>query len=67
MSSDDILWKHCLPNFNKVCKQLGSACQLSEYNYLEVAGLVHLFEYTFELACKTLRDLLDYDGYEEKS
>ncbi len=67
MSSDDIRWKQRLSNYNKAYRQLDDACQHTEYNYLEVAGLVHIFEFTFELAWKTLKDLLDYEGYEEKS
>jgi nucleotidyltransferase substrate binding protein (TIGR01987 family) len=36
---------------------------LGEYSDLEREGLVHCFEYTLELAWKTLQDLLEAKGY----
>jgi nucleotidyltransferase substrate binding protein (TIGR01987 family) len=47
-------------------KQLKSAVELDEYNNLERQGLIHCFEYTIELAWKTLQDLLEAKGYTVK-
>ena len=34
---------------------------------LERSGLIQIFEFSFELAWKTLKDLLFYEGYEPKT
>ncbi len=66
-NSDEIRWKQRLENFGKSLGQLESACTKEKYSDLERAGLVQLFEITFELSWKTLKDLLFYEGYDEKS
>lgn len=40
------------------------AHELSALTELEQEGLIQRFEYTFELAWKTMQDLLEYKGYE---
>ena len=67
MNDNDLRWQQRLQNFTKAISQLEDACQLETYTDLERAGLVQIFEFTFELAWKTLKDLLQYEGYEEKS
>jgi nucleotidyltransferase substrate binding protein (TIGR01987 family) len=47
-------------------KQLDSAVGLDEYTNLERQGLIQCFEYTIELAWKTLQDLLEAKGYNVK-
>ena len=37
---------------------------IDDLSELELEGLVQRFEYTFELSCKVLQDLLLYKGYE---
>ncbi|MCR1951620.1 nucleotidyltransferase substrate binding protein [Clostridium sp. DSM 100503] len=37
------------------------------FNKFEVQGLIQCFEYTFELAWKTMKDYLEFEGYEVKS
>lgn len=66
-NSDEIRWKQRLENFGKALAQLESACAIETYSDLERAGLVKLFEISFELAWKTLKDLLYYEGYDEKT
>ncbi len=33
------------------------------YSELELAGLIQMFEFTFELAWKTMKDLLTHEGF----
>lgn len=66
MSIED-RWKQRFQNFEKAYQKLDNAVQLKEYSELERAGLIQTFEFTFELAWKTLKDVLEYEGYEVKS
>jgi len=66
-NSDEIRWQQRLANFRKAMAQLEAACDLEDYSDLERAGLVQTFEFSFELGWKTLKDLLFYEGYDEKT
>ena len=66
-NSDEIRWQQRLANFRKALAQLEAACDMEEYSDLERAGLVQTFEFSFELGWKTLKDLLFYEGYDEKT
>ena len=57
-------WQQRLDNFSNALAQLSAACDQDQYNDLERSGLVQVFEFSFELAWKTLKDLLFYEGYE---
>lgn len=60
----DIRWQQRFANFNKAFGQLTKFIQHKQLNELEAQGLIKAFEYTYELAWKTLQDLLRYKGYE---
>ena len=66
-NNDEIRWQQRFENFERAWLQLNAACAQSSYSELELAGLVQMFEFTFELARKTLKDLLFYEGYEVNS
>ena len=66
-NTDEIRWQQRLENFGKAISQLETACSRDEYSDLERAGLVQMFEFSFELAWKTLKDLLFSEGYDEKT
>ncbi|HMS18609.1 MAG TPA: nucleotidyltransferase substrate binding protein [Planctomycetota bacterium] len=66
-NSDEVRWQQRLENFQKAMKQLQTACEQSEYSDLERAGLIQIFEFTFELSWKTLKDLLFYEGFDVRS
>jgi len=66
-NSDAIRWRQRLENFAKGLGRLEAACDQDSYSDLERAGLVQTFEFTFELAWKTLKDLLFFEGYDEKT
>lgn len=59
----DLRWLQRLQNLNKAFARLKTACAQEHYNDLELAGLIQTYEFTFELAWKTLKDLLTYQGY----
>jgi len=53
-------WLQRFENFHKAYLQLKSAVErVNELSDLEKEGLIHRFEYTFELAWKTLKDYLE--------
>jgi len=64
--SNDIRWEQRFVNFNRAFAKLNAAIQLSDresLSELEVEGLIQRFEYTYELAWKTLQDLIKVKGY----
>ena len=60
---EDIRWQQRFSNYKKALAQLERFLEKSELNELEILGIVQAFEYTFELAWKTLQDLLIYKGF----
>jgi len=61
---NDIRWKQRFDNFSKAIAQLGEFIEKPELNKFEVQGLIQCFEYTFELAWKTIKDYLEEQGFE---
>lgn len=59
----DIRWQQRFSNFNKAFSQLQRFVSQEGLNEMEVQGLIKAFEYTYELAWKTLQDLLKEKGY----
>ncbi|MCZ7584631.1 MAG: nucleotidyltransferase substrate binding protein [Deltaproteobacteria bacterium] len=66
-NSDENRWRQRLANFEKIMARFDAACDIADYTDLERAGLIKTFEFSFELAWKTLKDLLFYEGYEEST
>lgn len=61
----DIRWIQRFTNYQKALKQLQEAVALSqqrELTNLEKQGLIQAFEYTHELAWKTLKNFLEHQG-----
>ena len=65
-STDEARWMQHLASFGLALAQLSEACAQDSYSILERAGLVKTFELCFELSWNVLKDLLFYEGYEEK-
>ena len=65
-NTDETRWKQRLANFSSALAQLSDACAQDSYSNLERAGLIKTFEFCFELSWNVLKDLLFYEGYEEK-
>lgn len=65
MTSKDIRWIQRLDNFKNAISQLKDAVELSKKRSLtplEEQGLIQAFEFTHELAWKTLKDFLQDRG-----
>lgn len=65
MSDKYTRWKQCFENFERALAQLEQAVLLRdqrELSRLEQQGLIQAFEFTFELAWKTLKDYLEENG-----
>ncbi|HEX7902634.1 MAG TPA: HI0074 family nucleotidyltransferase substrate-binding subunit [Chitinophagaceae bacterium] len=67
MPDKDIRWIQRFNNYKKALARLTEAVDmdLDAMNDLEMNGLIQRFEFTFELAWKTLWDLLKYKGHSQ--
>jgi nucleotidyltransferase substrate binding protein (TIGR01987 family) len=63
--SQDIRWLQRFSNFKKALAQMRTFLTKQPLNELESQGLIQCFEYTHELAWKTLKDLLEFRGSNE--
>ncbi len=66
--NEDIRWEQRFSNFNKALNKLSQAVALAgneDLSELEVEGLIQRFEYTYELAWKTLQDLIKQQGFSD--
>lgn len=61
--SKDIRWKQRFENFKKAYLILKENAVYPMKTDLERAGLIQLFEMTFELSWKVLKDYLEAEGY----
>jgi nucleotidyltransferase substrate binding protein (TIGR01987 family) len=67
MMSTELRWKQRFANFSRAFSQLEQAVsQIDSLSRLEKEGLVQRFEYTFELAWKTLKDYLESQSVDAK-
>jgi nucleotidyltransferase substrate binding protein (TIGR01987 family) len=62
--NQDVRWKQRFQNFERAFIFFSKNCKLDSYDDLQGAGLVQSFEFTFELAWKTLKDYLQAQGLE---
>jgi len=58
----DIRWQQRFDNYCRALKQLTKFMEKGELNELEEQGLIQSFEYTHELAWKTLKDFIESKG-----
>jgi nucleotidyltransferase substrate binding protein (TIGR01987 family) len=58
----DIRWQQRFANYQMAVAQLKRFMQKNDLNELEEQGLIQCFEYTHELAWKTLKDFLENSG-----
>ncbi|HHW55140.1 MAG: nucleotidyltransferase substrate binding protein [bacterium] len=63
MNQKEVRWRQRYENFDRAYKQLHAALkEFDNLNVLEKEGLIQRFEYTFELAWKTVKDFLEGQG-----
>jgi nucleotidyltransferase substrate binding protein (TIGR01987 family) len=70
MLNNDIRWEQRFNNFRKALSKLEKVVldtPLENLSELEKEGLIQRFEYTYELAWKTLQDVLRHKGYQDIS
>lgn len=66
MEQAEIRWQQRFSNYRKALAKLREVTAIErDLSELETAGLIQMFEFTFELAWKTLQDLLHYNGYSD--
>lgn len=58
----DVRWLQRLASLDRALESLKEACGREDLNLLEQQGAIQRFEFVFELAWKTLKDLLEFDG-----
>lgn len=61
----DIRWQQRFANYKKALSQLSDFIKKQNLNKLEEQGIIQAFEYTHELAWKTLADFLKSSGNTE--
>lgn len=62
---EDIRWEQCFANYEKALKRLEegvNSVQKNNLSDLEKQGLIQAFEFTHELAWKTIKDYFIYQG-----
>lgn len=62
---NEIRWKQRFQNFSRAYALLNSVLEennIDDLSNLEQEGVIQRFEYTYELAWKTLKDYLEYNG-----
>ena len=57
--NDNIRWKQRFQNYEKAFKFLKEAVVKTNLSNLEKAGVIQIYEFTFELAWKTIKDYLE--------
>lgn len=66
----DIRWKQRFQNYEKAYLRLKEGAEMlscDPSNFLMQAGLIQMFEFTFELAWKVMKDFLESEGFQVAS
>ncbi|HYG40054.1 MAG TPA: nucleotidyltransferase substrate binding protein [Cytophagales bacterium] len=59
MSEQDVRWKQRFQNYEKAIFYLQESIRRIDLSDLERAGVIQIYEFTFELAWKTIKDYLE--------
>ncbi len=67
MTTEEIRWKQRFQNFERAFKLLRSVVEAQaegqQFSQLEKEGAIQRFHFTLELAWKTLKDKMEFDGF----
>ncbi|MBU0507152.1 MAG: nucleotidyltransferase substrate binding protein [bacterium] len=58
----DVRWKQRFESFGQALERLEEALEQEAWKELEQDGVIKRFEFTFELAWKTLQDFYEFEG-----
>lgn len=61
----DVRWKQRLSNYSKAMHHLGKALTIENPDFVQKAGIIQLFEMSFELAWKLLKNFLEDQGFQD--
>lgn len=64
-NNDEIRWQQRLEHFEAAVARLLEALDEEDLSPLERTGMIKHFEMSYELAWKTLKDLLTFEGFDE--
>jgi len=65
-STKDVRWKQRFQNFKQAFLFLEKAVNINTPSEIEEAGIIQAYEFTFELAWKTLKDYLEFNSVQVK-
>lgn len=65
IESEDIRWKQRFNNFEKALHFLEDAILIPNPDFTQKAGIIHLFEISFEVSWNFLKDFLEEQGFSE--
>lgn len=63
MENLDIRWKQRFQNFEKSIRVLEQALEISHPDVVQKAGIIQLFEVSFELGWKVMKDFSEFSGF----
>lgn len=61
----DIRWKQRFSNLKKAFTGLQTALSIPSPDLVQRAGIIQFFAMSFELAWKTMKDYLEYNGFQD--
>ncbi len=65
--NNELRWKQRFSNLERAYKKFSAIVSIEKMGEIEKMALIHAFEFTFELAWKTLKDYLEENGFEVNS
>lgn len=64
-TDSDIRWRQRFTNLKKAFDGLSQALAIDNPDIVQRAGIIQFFKMSFELSWKTIKDYLEYNGFEQ--